>query len=527
MTVEVPDNAGPGVRARFAEFGAQYPWILLVTMLSGSFSALLAATIINVALPSIIGVFGLGQDQAQWLSTGFLAASTSAMLLNAWCVASFGARATFIAAMVIFSAGSLLGAASTSLEMLIIARLMQGVAAGLIQPLALFLIFQVFPEHRRGTAMGIFSLGVVLAPGIGPLLGGVMVDLFSWRFVFLATVPVALLAIPIAFIFMPRRDETGARPPFDAVGLGLLSATVLLLLAGLAGGNRDGWTSEITVLRLSAAGFIGAAFIWWESRQPFPVLNLSLFVNRTFLAGAVIVVFLGTGLYGSTYLVPIFVQLLQGYTPTASGVLMLPAGLAMVIGFPLAGFLSDRMDVRILLVSGMVLFGGASLLMAGVGRDTPFWTLAIWLVYSRIGLSLVMPTAMRTTIRDLPPMLLASGSGALNFLLQLGGAFGVNGLAVLLQQRTAYHGETLASVTHEAGPNVLYTHHLLSDELTRVGVAELEAFSMAFGMLGQMIGGMAQILAFRDCFFVVGVVFIAGVLLIAGLPRHQVQVRAQ
>ena len=198
LALDIPNTAGSAVRERFRTFGAPYRWLLLFSLLCGSLSTMLAATTINVALPSIIGAFGLGQDKAQWMSTAFLAASTIAMLANAWAMSAFGARTTYLMALALFISGSALGAISSTFEFLIIARAMQGVAAGLLQPMSMFLIFQTFQDKMRGTAIGIFSIGVVLAPAFGPALGGFAVDLSSWRLVFIATVPIALLALPLS-----------------------------------------------------------------------------------------------------------------------------------------------------------------------------------------------------------------------------------------------------------------------------------------------------------------------------------------
>ena len=203
--VEIPAAAGAAIRDRFAQFGPRYRWLLLLTMLIGSMATMLAATTVNVALPSIIGAFGLGQDQAQWMSTAFLASSTLAMLANAWAMARYGPRATYVFGMSTFIIGSLLGAVSSTLELLILARALQGVSAGLLQPMSMFLIFQTFPDRLRGTAMGLFSIGVVLAPAFGPALGGIAVDLASWRFGFVATLPLAIVSLCLAPTLLPQR----------------------------------------------------------------------------------------------------------------------------------------------------------------------------------------------------------------------------------------------------------------------------------------------------------------------------------
>ena len=242
--LDIPDAAGAAVLERFRTFGPSYRWLLLFSLLCGSLSTMLAATTINVALPSIIGAFGLGQDKAQWMSTAFLAASTIAMLANAWAMSAFGTRATYLVGLGLFISGSVLGSISSTFGLLIIARAMQGVAAGLLQPMSMFLIFQTFQDNKRGTAIGIFSVGVVLAPAFGPALGGFAVDLSSWRLVFIATVPIALLALPLAAILMPGRDSArGTKaPPLDWLGLLLIyqpSQMVTVTAGILTGPSSD------------------------------------------------------------------------------------------------------------------------------------------------------------------------------------------------------------------------------------------------------------------------------------------------
>src|SRR5262245_8974083 len=317
-------------------------WILIGVLVMGAIGTMLAATIVNVALPSIIGAYGLGQDQAQWLSTAFLTSSTGFMLLNTWAVASFGMRASFIAAMCVFIAGSLIGAAGSGLEMLIVGRVMQGAGAGLIQPMAMVLIFQVFPETSRGTAIGLYSLGVILSPAFGPAVGGVLIDLFDWRIVFVATAPLALLAIPLSLAFLPGRQATGARPKLDWQGLVLVIGALSLTLQGLADGHREGWDDTGSVLRLAGALLLGLVFLQWEARHAFPILKLRLFAKPGFVLAGLVILLTGVAIYGSTYLVPLFVQVIQRYSPTGAGEVLLPAGLAMVVTFPLAGRLSDH-----------------------------------------------------------------------------------------------------------------------------------------------------------------------------------------
>lgn len=524
IRADIPENAGPAIRERFQQFGANYRWFLLLTMLMGSMSTLLAATTVNVALPAIIGAFGLGQDQAQWMSTAFLASSTLAMLANAWAMTTYGPRATYVFGMASFIVGSLLGAVSNTLELLILSRAMQGVSAGLLQPMSMFLIFKTFPDRQRGTAMGLFSIGVVLAPAFGPALGGIAVDLASWRLVFVATLPLAILALMIAPFLMPSGDRgSGQKQPLDWQGLCLLAVALVGLLSAFANANRDGWDSDKTLIRIILSVAAGIAFFFWERRHPFPALNPAIFKYRQFWSFSVVIVATGTAIYGSTYLIPLFVQLVQGYSPTAAGVLMIPAGLAMVIGFPIAGRLTDQIDPRWLLGFGTLSFAVSAFLLSGITALTPYWVLVMWIVLSRVGISFSMPPANTTAVRAVPQHLLASATGGVSFLMQAGGAFGVNLLAVLLQRRMLFHGEHLVAEMNESNSEFLYQHAVQAQALELSGLPPLTAFSAAFQGISQQIAAESTVLAFRDCFFVIAVWFALVFSAIFLMPRPQLK----
>lgn len=525
---DIPPNASNGIRSRFSQFGAKYRWLLLLTMLTGSMATMLAATTINVALPSIIGAFGLGQDQAQWMSTAFLASSTLAMLANAWAMATYGPRATYVFGMASFILGSLLGAVSNTLELLILSRAMQGISAGLLQPMSMFLIFQTFPDRQRGTAMGLFSIGVVLAPAFGPALGGVAVDLASWRLVFVATLPLAIIAMMVAPFLMPTGDRKRgqAGPPLDWQGLCLLAISLVGLLSAFANGNRDGWDSDKTLIRFAISILAGIAFLNWERRHPFPALNPAIFAYRQFWSAGIIIVAAGTAIYGSTYLIPQFVQQVQGYSPTAAGVMMIPAGLVMVAGFPVAGWLTDRMDPRWMVTFGVLCFAVSGFLLAGVTALTPYWILVSWIMLSRIGIAFCNPPANTTAVRAVPQSLLASATGGVSFLMQAGGAFGVNLLAVLLQRRMLFHGEHLASEMNESNAEFLYQHARQAQALESGGMPPLTAFTSSFQAIGERIAMESTVLAFRDCFHVIAIWFVVVLFAILLMPKPVLQMKA-
>lgn len=503
----------PGsVEAMFARFGPAYRWLATASVMLGTVATVLTATIVNVALPDIMGAFGMGQDKAQLLSTSFLAAMTGTMLLNAWMVESFGQRATYLIAVSVFILASIAGGTAPDETVLIVARILQGGAAGILQPLSMQVIFQVFPPDRRGSAMGVYGIGVVLAPALGPTLGGIMVDDFSWRYVFFMTVPFCIAALFLSMIFVPTRSTSGPPRRFDWLGLALLAVFLVTLLNGLSNGQRYGWlTDKGLILDFLATLISGAAFIAWERHTPTPMLNLGLFANSTYAGASVVAFIYGAGIYGSTYLVPLFVQSVQGYTPTRAGLVLMPAGLILAVIFPVAGRLTDRTPAYVTVIGGLVLFSLSAFLMSGAGTDTPFWTFAWWIMLGRIGLGFITPSLNAGALRALPLALIGQGSGAINFLRQLGGAFGVNLLSILVERRGQLYSQTFTATQDAANTATAELLRRATELYAQAGVPELVRDAGALDYLGKVLAAQSSMMGYRDGFMVVAAIFMLAI----------------
>lgn len=497
------------IEGLFARFGPSYRWLVTVTVMMGTIATILSATIVNVALPDIMGAFGMGQDKVQLLSTGFLAAMTGTMLLNAWMVETLGQRNTFLLAVTVFILASVMGGLAPSQGVLILARVLQGAAAGILQPLAMQTIFQVFPPEKRGSAMGIYGIGVVLAPALGPTLGGIMVDSFNWRYVFFLAVPFCLVGLFLATLFMPGRATSGPPRKFDWIGFLLMAVFLVTLLNGLSNGQRDGWFSDAILRDFAIACVSGLGFLLWELRTPAPMLNLRLFTNRVYAGASVVAFIFGAGIYGSTYLIPLFVQTIQGYTATRAGLVLMPAGLMLGVIFPLAGRLTDRLPAYAMVMFGVAVFGFSSLLMAGVDTDTSFWQFAWWIVLGRIGLGFIMPSLNAGALRALTPELLGQGSGAINFTRQLGGAFGVNLLSIILERRSELYVDSFTAAQHAGNSATASLIDHVTGLFAQAGVPESTRQAGATHYLGQVIYSQGNMLGFRDSFLVVAVIFLA------------------
>ena len=426
----------------------QRGWIIATVML-GTVSTITAATIVNVAFPALIAEFHVGHDTLQWVAAGFLGAMTTTMLATAWLVETYGQRRTFIAALAIFLASSALGAASFSPDVLIASRVLQGAAAGILQPLAMIALFEVFPAERRGSAMGLFGLGIVLVPAIGPSIGGILLETFGWRSIFLLPLPFCVAGLVLGWRFLPGPHGDRARTRFDWAGFALLAAALASLLSVPVVGHRAGWTS------IELSGIAGltlvlvAGFVGWEFRVRAPLLSLKLFAGGGFRATALVALAYGLGLFGTTYLIPVFVQDVAGYSPSRAGALLIVPGVGLAVTIALAGRWTDRVEPRRIVIAGLALFALSSLLLAFAGRGTGFVVLGIWLLIGRIGLGMIIPALSVAAVQALDERYIAHAASSVNFVRQLGGAIGVNLLAVLLEWRLGVHGPAGAATAFQ------------------------------------------------------------------------------
>lgn len=396
-------------------------------------ATVLSATVVNVALHDIMVEFGIRQGRVHWLATGFIAAMTTTMLASSWLLDHFGVRKTLAWAMSGFTLISIAGGYALTPEQLIAARVGQGAMAGLMQPMGMFLVFHIFPRDRRGHAMGIYGMGVILAPALGPVLGGFLVDQLDWRYVLFAPAPVTLVGVLMARRFLPLPVSRPAPYRFDLSGLLLLGLAIVLSLDTL---NRlqqvSGHQVRILVGALLAVTSV-VLFVIRERRARHPLVNIGLLTTPVFLYATLGAMALGLALFGSTYLIPLFVQTSLGFSATEAGLLMLPAGLVLGMTFPVAGRLADRVSARNLVLFGVVVFTCSAVLFALSDRELGFVWLALWAVIGRIGMGFMLPALSVAALNPLNPEQLAAGSSTINFARQLGGALGVNMVALSIE----------------------------------------------------------------------------------------------
>ena len=516
------DSAGFDTPQVLSErYGPNYRWYVTVTGMVGVVSMVLAMTTVNVAVPDVMGAFGIGQDQAQWMSSAYMATMTAGMLMNAWLTGVLGERRTFVGSLVFFSIGALLGGSAPTEDTLIFSRVLQGFSAGIAQPLVMATIFTVFPPERRGMAMGVFGLGVVFAPAIGPTMGGLMIEYFSWRYVFYISLPFCVLAAGMGMLFMPTRPLPRTIPAFDWLGFALLCIALLGLMTGIADGQREGWSSDTIVLRLVVGAAAAVGFIAWELHTPRAMLDVRIFANVEFSAAAMVAFIFGAGMMGSTYVIPVFVQTIIGFTPLLAGLMMMPAGIMLAFIFPLAGRLADAMPGSTMIIAGLLLFALGFALMTTADVDTTFWTLVGLVMVSRLGLGFINPSLNASSLKAVAADKVRQAAGVANFMRQLGGAFGINLMVAFFEIRTRFHADAL---TATQGWDNRTTQRLLQQVeqlMQRSGLPFQQQKAGAYEYLASILEAKAQMLAFSDTFIVVGVVALVALIPAAMLSRSQ------
>jgi EmrB/QacA subfamily drug resistance transporter len=432
-------------------------WLVLLTVMIGTIASIMSSTIVNVAVPDMSKVFTLGQERAQWMSTAFMAAMTISMLTTPWLLSRFGYRLTYVVATLLLMAGGTGGGLARSYEVVMAMRVVEGLAAGIMQPIPAILILYAFQTREQGKAMGVFGMGVVLAPALGPSIGGLLVEHFGWRSIFFVVVPFCLVALVMAQRFLPitapggvPANRGGSR--FDWLGLALAATALLTLLNGLVAlhGAQAGGLPLTALALLAVALAASLAFVAHQHRAPKPLLNLGLFRRRSFAMASLVGFIYGMALFGSTYLLPVFMQLALQLPPSQAGAVLLPAGLVLAITIPLAGRLADKLPIHRLVMSGLGLLALSFALMLSVGLGTELWILMLWTAIGRIGLGFVLPSLNLGAMRSIELTMVAQGASTINFVRQLGGAVGVNLIGIFLEWRLHAYGVDTATAANAA-----------------------------------------------------------------------------
>ncbi|MGE5385527.1 MAG: DHA2 family efflux MFS transporter permease subunit [Betaproteobacteria bacterium] len=420
-------------------YGSKYKWMVLFIIGIGTVAGVLCTSSFNVAVPSLTRQFGLGQDKVQWAMTGFMTAMTVAMLPTSWLLDRLGFRRVFLLALGMLTVASIGGFFAPTFPLVVLARIFQGAAAGVLQPMGVLALMRLFPPDTQGRASGTLTFSIALTPAIAPALGGILLDRFGWEAIFLLGLPFAAVAVVAALYLLPRPRETTPKP-FDWAGLGWLTLTTIALIEGVSSLQHSGPFSPWTLGQIGVA--VGAAlmFVRHCGRDPAPIIELRLFSQRTFAMGTIVAFAYGFGLYASTYLIPVFLQNALAYTAGDAGMALLPSGIALVLTLPIAGRMADRYPPKWVTFAGLIAFGASFVVFSAEGGGILYSEIIAATIVGRIGLGLILPALNLATLRHVEAHQLGQSSVVISYARQLGGVMGVAIIAVFVQWRESVHG---------------------------------------------------------------------------------------
>jgi DHA2 family multidrug resistance protein len=480
-----------------------------------TFMEVLDTSIASVALPYIAGSLSATNDEATWVLTSYLVANAIILPASTWFSQRFGRKRFLLTCIVIFTVSSFACGAADSLAMILIARAVQGAGGGALQPLAQAILLESFPPHKRGQAMAVYGLGVVVAPVLGPTVGGWLTEAYSWRWAFYINIPIGILAIFMIMRYVHDpiyiRDAKPGR--FDSIGFGLLAVWLGALQIVLDKGQEDDWFGA-TWIRWAVAILVicFVAFLVWELKRREPLVKLRVFLNRNFTLGCLLIGLFGGVIYGLITLLPLFYQELLGYNALNAGMAVSPRGIGALVAMPLIGLISSRIDNRYLLAAGFGIFGFCGLYFARVNLDLSQWSMLWPVVISGFGASMVFVPLATTSMAGLPNEEIGNAAGLFNLLRNIGGSIGISIVNTVIARHEQLHRVEMSG--HINAANTAFQQLLGgATALTgRVGGSPLQAYGMINGVLSQQ----ARLLSYVDdfqylsaiCFLCIPIVFL-------------------
>jgi len=506
-SIALPRSGRPQI-ARSEVYGARYLIAFAVTL--ASVLELVDTSIVNVAIPHMMGNLGATLDEIAWVSTGYIVANVIILPLTGWLSERLGRRNYYTGSIALFTLASFFCGHATTLHDLVFWRVVQGIGGGALISTAQAILFDVFPRREAGTAMAIFGMGVMVGPTLGPTLGGWITDNYAWPWIFYINVPLGVFAGMMTWRYVPEPEHHIDMPDHvDWKGLALLILGIGALQICLERGEAHDWfASREIITELTVAVTALLLFVWHELRTPFPVVNLRVLANRQLTIGVIFGLLLGFALYSSVFALPVFLQGYLGYTAWDTGLVILPGALASAVTMAIAGRFNTRIDARLSITVGVLLFALSMWQHAHFTLALGMGDLRIPMILRGTAMGLIFVPLTAATVADLPSRQMAQGTGLFNLSRQIGGSFGIAITATILQRFTEQAREALRphlGVT-DAAPRQWVAgleHHFLQQ-----GGTPGEAAHKAMAVLNGLLHQQAAVIAFEKVFFTMGATFL-------------------
>jgi DHA2 family multidrug resistance protein len=493
-------------------------YLIVLSVMCAVLLEIIDTSIVNVALPSMMGNLGATLDEIDWVITGYIVANVIVIPMTGWLAARFGRTRYFVSSILLFTFASLMCGASQTVEALVCWRVVQGLGGGALLATSQAILMETFPPGRQGMAQALFGVGTMVGPSLGPTLGGWITDHASWRWVFLLNVPVGVLLVFLimAVISDPpelvadrrRRLRDGIR--IDYIGFALLALGLGALQVVLDRGQQDDWFSSGFITAFAIAAGLGLlAFVVWELYQEDPIVDLRLLGQRNFAIANLLMLMLGFVLFGSTVLIPQLVQDLFGYTATLAGLVISPGGFAIMLFLPVVGRLIGTVDVRILITIGLLTCSAALYHLSNFSLDADYGAFMWARLYQTVGLAFLFIPINTVAFVGLPRAKSSLASAIINLSRNIGGSFGISLVVTMLSRQEQRHQDHLVAHVTPLDPiaNARIDH--LRTLFEQMGHDPLEALRMAEAMVYRTLQDHASMLAYLDDFRLLALIFVA------------------
>jgi MFS transporter, DHA2 family, multidrug resistance protein len=505
----------PGTPVAASSAGAN-PWLIAVLVALATFMEVLDTTIANVALPHIAGGMGVSEDEASWVVTTYLVANAIALTASSFLARRLGRKAFFLGCLALFTASSVLCGMSWNLQLLLLFRILQGLGGGGMVPVAQSILADSFPPEKRGQGFALFGIAVVVAPVVGPILGGWLSDNYSWHWCFLINGPVGVIAIALIAAALRERPATGKqyRGQFDAVGFLLVATFLGSLEIVLDRGLVDDWFSSAFIVTFAATAALAfLLMIPWEMSRRSPMIDIRMLATRQFGSSFVVMLATGAILYSTTQFLPQLVQEDYGYTATWAGFVLTPGGLVTMVMMVVVGRLSGKVQPRYLIAVGALLSALSMYDLTRLTGDIGFWFFANSRVLLGVALPLIFIPIVTVSYDGIPPDKTDQASALTNAARNIGGSIGISLASNILAHREQFHQSRLVESAIPSNMQYQDVLHQMTQYFAAQGSSLAQAQQQAFAWIGQQVQTQATYLAYIDVFWVLTLISAATVLL--------------
>ena len=492
-------------------------WIIAGTVVLATYVAVIDVTIVNVAMPQMLGTFGVSLDAITWVAVAYSIAEIVMVTMASWFTRLMGRKRFYLCCLGLFTVASVLSGMSRSLEMMILTRVLQGIGGGALIPMSQAIMLETFPQEEHGMAMAFFMMGVVVAPAMGPVLGGWLTDAYGWPWIFYINVPIGLISIFLVSTFLtesPHMPQGLAK--IDVLGIVLLVVGLTSLQLFLERGESEDWFASKFILIMAAVALTSlVVLVFWELRVEEPIVNLRVFKNIPFVSGTTLGFVFGMTTFGSIFLIPLFLQQLRGFSVLDSGIIQMPRMLVMVFIAPIAGRLFGRLDSRLLLAIGIAMMMWGYFDMAGFTLDVGWAHMLPGMLLTGSGMAFTFSIMSATCMRTIPPALLTAAAGLYTLSRRIGGNLGYAFVASQVPHRAMVHrGHLVEHLTPYDG-GTMQAIDGLTGRLVNSGLAPGVAEESALKLLDTTVSRQATMMAYNDMFWIMGMLFVLGLPLLA------------